>query len=540
MKKSKLTALVLSLLLSINLFSQIKKPRLVVGIIVDQMRNDYIYRYWDRFSSGGFKRLVGEGFYFRNAHYNYVPTYTGPGHSSVYTGASPRVHGIIGNDWYVKKSGSWTNCIHDTTVKTIGAEGKTGQASPKNQLSSTIGDELKISQPQSKVFAVALKDRSAILPAGHAADGAFWYDDVSGNFISSSFYTKSLPDWLNAFNAQKLTATYLAQNWNTLYPISTYSRSLPDENRYEGAVFNNKKVFPYDLTAFIEKKQWSIIKLTPYGNTITKDIAIKCIEGEKLGADDECDLLSISFSSPDIVGHTFGPRSVEIEDVYLRLDQDISALLSYLDTHVGKGNYSVFLTADHGAADVPNHLKDHQVPAGYVNEKKMFKDIRNFFQANYGDSMLMTGFSNNQVYLNEPRIYELKQSKQEVEERLCGFLLSLNGVAEAYPSSVIRNGSFPETDLRYLIQNGYNHLLSGNVCFIYKPSWMDYAETGTTHGEGYNYDTHVPVIFFGSGVRKGESLMRISITQIAPSVCELMKINQPSGCFSEPLNDHFR
>ncbi|MDP1799793.1 MAG: alkaline phosphatase family protein [Bacteroidota bacterium] len=536
-------------LTALSLHSQTKtpvakntKPKLVVGIVVDQMRNDYIYRYWNRYGNGGFKRLVNNGYYFKNAHYNYIPTYTGPGHSSIYTGATPRMHGIIGNDWFDKRSQAVVYCCEDTSVKTIGAWEKSSRMSPKRQLSTTIGDELKMSSNQKgKVFAVALKDRSSILPAGHAANAAFWFDDSTGNFISSSWYIKELPQWLTNFNSKKLAKTYLEKGWKTLYPIETYSNSIADENKYEKAPNKKEKaVFPYDYKAFLEKNKYAVVKATPYGNSLTKDLAIECLKNEQLGKDAETDLLCISFSSPDIIGHSYGPRSIEIEDIYLRLDKDIEELLNVLDKEVGKNNYTIFLTADHGGADVPRHLIDNKIPAGYLKEEKLIKKIKTHFEHTYCDTLLFANLINEQIYLNNTRIEEEKLNKDEIEKKLADFLVSVHGISEAYPSRILKNEAFEKNDLRSLLQNGYNHKLSGHVAFAYSPAWMDYAEKGTTHGAGYNYDTHVPVLFYGNGIKKGETYTYTTITQIAPTICELLKINQPNSTMSEPLNNFFK
>ncbi len=537
---------VLTFLVYARQFSQTKKeaqgkPKLVVGIVVDQMRNEYLYRYWNRFGSGGFKRLVSQGYYYRNHHYNYVPTYTGPGHASIYTGSTPRQHGIIGNDWFVKTTSTKINCVQDTNVKPIGTKNNSGRMSPKNLLSTTLGDELKLSSPKSKVIGLALKDRSAILPAGHSADAAYWIDETSGDFISSSWYLNDLPRWLKNFNDEHLAKTYLEKWWAPLYPIETYTASLPDENTYE-AVPNKKDfpVFPYEYKPFIEKSDFSILKATPYGNTITKDLAIECLTKEELGKDEFTDLLCISFSSSDIIGHAYGPRSVEVEDCYLRLDKDLEELLNRLDKEVGKGNYLVFLTADHGGADVPKHLMDQKIPAGYALESKVLKDARKFMLSTYGDTLLLSAVMNEQVYLNEKRCEALRLNLDELEEKLCRFLLTENGIAEAYPSKVMKYGAFGETDIRTYLQNGYNLRLSGNVCYTLKPAWMDHGEKGTTHGSAYNYDTHVPLILYGAGIVPGENMDWSCIQQIAPSISELLKINRPNASSGDILPGLFR
>lgn len=547
-KRSFCFSIICLLLNTLHVLSQNKtnlvataKPKLVVGIVVDQMRNDYIYRYWNRYGNGGFKRLIKEGYHFKNAHYNYVPTYTGPGHCSIYTGATPRAHGIIGNDWYVKKNSGWTYCAQDSTVETVGSKSKNGKMSPKNQLSSTIGDELKMSTNQrSKVFSVALKDRSSILPAGHAANGAFWFDDVTGDFISSTWYMKELPGWLQKFNEKKFTKAYIEAGWNTLHPIETYTNSIADDNRYEGAPAKDTPVFPYDYTKQLEKNNWGIIKSMPAGNALTTDLAIACLLNENLGKGPETDLLCISYSSTDYIGHYFGPRAIETEDVYLQLDKNLEDLLNTLDKELGKNNYTIFLTADHGGADVPNHLLDYKIPAGYIREKQIIKEARNFLKTNYGDSSLVSAMSNEQLFLNEQKMADLKLNKDEVENKLSAFLVTIPGIAEAYPSSVLKNMAYDKNDFRALLQNGYNHKLSGNVALIYQPAWMDHSDKGTTHGAAYNYDTHIPVIFFGNGVKKGESFNYITITQIAPTICELLKINQPNSTVAEPLNSFLK
>jgi len=511
------------------------KPKLVVGIVVDQMRSDYIYRYWDRYGNGGFKKLVNNGFYLRNAHYNYVPTVTGPGHASIFTGTTPRVHGIIANDWYDKVSDKELYCVKDENVKPVGTDVKSRRRSPVHLLSTTIGDELKLnSNGKSKVFGIALKDRSAIFPAGHSANAAFWYDDSTGYFISSSWYVNELPAWLNEFNAKQLPNTYLQKGWNTLKPIDTYTNSMADNNKYEKAP--NKKdtpTFPYEYSNYLKPGMYGMLKETPYGNTITKDMAIACLKNEKLGKDEFTDLLTVSFSSPDIIGHEYGPRSVEIEDVYLRLDLELEELLKTLDAEIGANNYVLFLTADHGAAEVPNYLKDNKIPADYFDENKLEKQLREYFLKTFNDEKILIGCFNQQVFLDEDRLDKI--NKQYVEQKLCDYLVTVDAIAEAYPSSVLKNGSFNGRDPKALIQNGYNHQRSGNVAYELKPGWIDYKKTGTTHGASYSYDTHVPVIFYGNGIEKGSSLNYYKITQIAPTISDLIKINYPNGCMDDPI-----
>lgn len=528
--------ILLILFLSLSSIAQNKKEtpakvKLLVGIVVDQMRNEYLYRYWNRFGNGGFKRLINQGLYYRNMHFNYIPTYTGPGHASIYTGTTPRHHGIIGNDWLVKGSTVTIGCVKDSSVKTVGANNRSGMASPKNLLCSTLGDELKLStNGKSKVIGIALKDRSAIFPAGHSGNAAYWLDEQSGDFVSSSWYMESEPRWLKNFNDEHYTRKYLEKWWSTLYPIETYSASFSDDSKFE-AVPSKKDfaVFPYEYKAFIEKSDYSIIKATPFGNSLTKDLALECLVKEELGKDEYTDLFSISFSSSDVIGHAYGPRAVETEDAYLRLDKDIEELLNRLDKEVGKGNYLVFLTADHGADEVPNQMLERKLPAGYARDTRILRATRKFLLGAYGDSLLLTAISNEQLYLNEKRCEALRIELDEISERLSRFLCTQNGIAEAYPSKVIRYGSFDNQDIKSYLQNGYNFKLSGHVCYTLKPGWMDHGEKGTTHGSGYEYDTHVPFILYGNGIPTGEIMEWCCIPQIAPSLAEWLRIARPNA-----------
>lgn len=519
---------------------ELKQPKLVVGIVVDQMRHDYIYRYWNKFGNGGFKKIVGEGFFFKNAHYNYVPTYTGPGHASIYTGTSPATHGIIANDWFVKETGKMTYCTDDDNVKTVGSDSKAGLMSPKNLLVTTIGDELKLATNQaSKVFAISLKDRSSILPAGHSANGAFWFDGSVGKFISSTHYMNQLPTWVDDFNNQKLATKYLSKGWNTLYPIDTYVESIADKNNYEQAP--NKKeiaVFPYEYSKQLDKNNFEIIKATPYGNAITKDMALACLKAEKLGLEKQTDMLCVSFSSTDYVGHSYGPRSVEVEDVYLRLDKDLEELLNYLNTNIGKDNYVLFLTADHGACDVPAHLKDLKIPGGYISEPELTKTIKTFCHSQYGDSLVLE-YVNQQVFLDESKMMALKLNKFAVEHTLANYMLSIKGIAEAYPSEVLKYENYTDGSFKYLIQKGYNHVRSGNVAVAYNPAWMEYHDKGTTHGASYSYDTHVPVLFYGKGISKGSTVRKINVVDIAPTISLLLNVSFPNGTTGRPLEEVF-
>jgi predicted AlkP superfamily pyrophosphatase or phosphodiesterase len=513
-----------------------EKPKIVVGIVVDQMRQEFIYKYQDRYGEGGFKRLVGDGFMMKNAHYNYIPTYTGPGHASVYTGTTPATHGIIGNDWYVRELGKTIYCAGDSTVSNVGGSAKNGQISPRNMKSTTITDELRFaSNKRSKVVGVALKDRGAALPAGHLGD-AYWFDPATGHFMTSTYYTDDLPEWVKQFNAQNLAAQYIEQGWETLYPIDTYVQSIEDTNEFEGS-FTGKETaeFPYDLSALMEANGGlGIISSTPFGNSISLDMAIAAIEGENLGMGDETDFLALSFSSPDYIGHKFGPTSIEVEDNYLRLDQDIEKLLNYLDENYGEGEYLVFLTADHGVADIVEYMESENVPAGRLDGRFLTTQLKGFANDKFGEGDWISSLSNDQIFLNRKLVAEKGLDLYDMQRAFADYILKFDGIKEAYTATDMKKGDYTQKR-QNLLQMGFNHKASGDVLVILEPAWLTSTWKGTTHGTGYTYDTHVPIIFYGWNIAAGESAEYCTITDIAPTLAMLLKTRLPNGATGQPI-----
>lgn len=518
------------------------KPKLVVGIVVDQMRQEYLYRFNSKFGEGGFKRLMGEGFMMQNAHYNYVPTYTGPGHASVYTGTTPAIHGIIANDWYDKGTKKSVNCVEDSRFKPVGSELGNGDVSPFRMLSSTITDELKLAtQKRSKVIGISIKDRGAVLPAGHMANGAFWYDGKSGMFITSTYYSPALPLWVEQFNNLKWPDKYLAQDWNTLLPIAQYTESGPDDSPYEmKASANAKPVFPYKLKELRKKDDFDLVITTPFGNDLLAEFAKSALDGEELGRGDQTDFLTISFSSTDIIGHAMGPNSIEVEDTYLRLDRNIESLLNKLDKDLGKGQYTVFLTADHAVADVPQYLKDQQMPAGNFNSNIMKARLKAYLENQYPGKNLIEDVGNNQIFLNHD-IFVGDPKTTGVDmliatELISKFLLAQEGVANVYSENLLRQGNFNDPGMKGMITRGYNVKRSGDIAYSLEPGWISMpGHQGSTHGSNYAYDTHVPMLLFGKGIRRGATAQYHPITDLAPTLSVLLKIKFPSGCSGQPI-----
>jgi predicted AlkP superfamily pyrophosphatase or phosphodiesterase len=524
-----------------NLFAQTPQaikppttPKLVIGIVVDQMRYDYIYKYWDKYSAGGFKRLVGEGFFCKNTNYNYMPTYTGPGHASIYTGTTPSQHGIISNSWYNKTTKKMMNCVEDVSVKTVGGVGNA--RSPINMLTTTVTDELRLSNnKQSKVIGISIKDRSAILPSGHTSSGAYWLAN-DGSFITSTYYMTELPKWVADFNSKEFAKKYTSQIWNTFLPIETYTESFSDNNIYEGVfTAESKPVFPHNIAALAGGKDGvGIIALTPWGNTILKDLAMAALLGENLGKGKFTDFLCISFSSTDIIGHMYGPQSVEIEDTYIRLDRDLAELLKYIDTWAGKANTLVFLTADHAVAPVPQYLLDNKIPAGLFDEGDIKKKLNEILNVQFGDSNLIESVSNQQLFLNHKLINEKKINKIQLFEVVYSYLMTVNGVATVTSAETFMTTQFTISPLS-LIQNGFNAKRSGDIIINFEPGWMDHGKTGTTHGSPYSYDAHVPLIWYGWNIKQGSSISNVDITDIAPTISQFLNISYPNGCTGKPI-----
>ncbi len=509
-----------------------QKPKLVIGIVVDQMRYDYLTRFYDKYSENGFKRLMNDGFSCENAHFNYIPTYTAVGHASIYTGTTPQHHGIIGNSWYDKFLKKSIYCVDDDNYETVGAK-KGGKKSPYRLFSTTITDELYLSQnKKGKVIGVSIKDRSAIFPAGHTANAAYWYQGKDdGKFITSSFYKDTLPDWVVDFNNSGKISGYLNQTWNTLYDINLYTESIEDNNTFEG-LFKGKKTptFPYNLSELkTNNGNFDLLKRVPYGNTIVKDFAETAIIAEQLGQDNFTDFLTISFSSTDYIGHQFGIDSKEIEDTYLRLDKDLASFFNFLDKKVGKGNYILFLTADHAAVQVPSYLQSLKIPAGYFDEKELKKFVNEITLNYFKSDSLVENISNFQLFLNKRKIKELHLDTYKVVKTIADEIINFNGVYKVVTAQTLQTTNFTRGVLR-LLQNGYNQKLSGDILIVPNPSTIVWEErTGTTHGSGYNYDTHVPLLFYGKGIKKGKSKRYIPIIDIAPTLANLLQISFPNA-----------
>jgi len=541
-----LTLLSLVLLSVAGVLHAQEPPKLVVGIVVDQMRQEYLARFEKKFGEGGFKRLVREGFMLRNAHYNYVPTETGPGHASIYTGTTPALHGIIGNDWYDKASKREVNCVGDERQTAVGGTTK-GQVSPWRNMASTITDELELAtQRRAKVIGVSIKDRGAVLPAGHTPDGAYWFEAASGKFISSSYYKPALPLWVDRFNQQKLAEKFSGAEWKLSLSADQYTEVGPDDSPYETRfVGKPNSVFPYSLKDLAPQNgNYELLTYTPYGNDLVAAFAEAAIDGEALGRDEITDFLCVSFSSTDRIGHHMGPNSVEVEDTYIKLDRNIASLLSLLDKQIGVGQYLVFLTADHGVAEVPQYLTDVKVPAGYFRPAYVEAGLQEFLQKYFPGRKIVERISDNQVYFSQNLLTDDPRAAGVdllvAAELISKYLLSVEGVAQVFTQAVLRQSDYDEGGLKGKVVRGHHPKRSGDLTFVLEPNWLVWGGIkGSTHGSAYTYDTHVPIIFFGKNIPAGTSVKPYAITDIAPTLSLLLQIKFPNACTGRPVEEIF-
>ncbi|GAB1463304.1 alkaline phosphatase PafA [Pedobacter sp.] len=544
MIKKNFIAFLALVLLSIQLNAQEKlgKPKVVIGIVLDQMRWDYLYRFQERYGKDGFRRLQNEGFSVENTYINHTPSKTAVGHATIFTGSVPAIHGITANTWVERFTNKKVYCVADSTVNAVGianetesdSDGSGGQMSPRNLLVNTITDELRLATNfRSKVVGVSLKDRAAILPVGHNPTAAFWFDDNSAKFITSSYYMNQLPDWVNKFNNRKEPEKLMSQNWNTLYPINTYKQSSADDVKWEVLYKNQKKsAFPYALPE-IYKASKAALRSTPFGNDLTLNFAKAAIEGYQLGRGAETDFLTINLASNDYVGHQFGPNSVEIEDLYLRLDQSLAAFFKYLDANLGKGNYTLFLTADHGVAHNVDFLEENKLPNGLLKVSSFRKSLNDHLTKKFNVKGLVSTTANYSVYFNMDKLEGLDFEKVKAEAIL--FLEQQPNVQFAVDVDRIDNVSLPER-IKTMIVNGNNRKRTGQIFIVGQSAYLDASKrSGGVHAAWNPYDTHIPLLFMGWGIKQGSTNKVYHQNDIAITIANLLKIQPANGNVGVPI-----
>jgi len=521
-------------------FSQNKKPKLVVGLVIDQMRWDYLYRYSNLYGAGGFKRLLKEGFTAENTFIPYIPTVTGAGHTSIYTGSVPAINGIVANDWVDRETGVLMYCAKDTTVMPVGTESLwEGQMSPRNMLTNTIGDELKLATNfRSKVIGIALKDRGGILAAGHTANAAYWFDDWTGKWITSTYYTNKLPAWVQQYNSRRVPDSLMKNDWTLLYDKSKYIQSTDDDKWFEKILESDKsRTFPHKYQSVIGSKNYNAFRVSPFGNTYTLDFAKEIINKEKMGMGAETDMLCVSVSSTDYIGHRFGPNSLEMEDTYLRLDKDIAVFLSFLDNKLGKDNYLLFLSADHGSPQIGEFLKEKKYhTAGSLNSNTLIKNINARCKQKFGIDSIAKRIYDYDLYLNHKVIDAAGINKKEIKKTIVDYLKTLPEVWNAFDMDDLYQTTLPAV-IKERLANSYYFRRSGDVQYFYKPQYTDYTIEGLEHGAWYPYDSHIPCVFYGWGVKRGKTNRETYMTDIAPTIAAMLQIQMPNGCVGKAITE---
>lgn len=530
----------LLLLLSLSVAAPaqtVQRPKLVVGMVVDQMRWDYLYRFSNRYGNDGFKRVLKEGFNCENTFIPYTPTYTAAGHACVYTGTTPALNGIMGNSWYSKALNRTVYCAEDYSVQTVGSTSAAGKMSPVNMQSNTITDEVRMAQNfQNKTISVAIKDRGAILPGGHTANGAYWFDNAIAGFISSTFYMTDLPPWVKTFNARRLPDVYLREPWNTLYPINTYTQSTADDKGYENNLSGEDFTFPHVIDT-TKANRYDFFKHLPAANTYTFEMAKAAIAGESLGKrSGVTDFLAISLSATDYLGHATGPNSVEVEDMYLRLDRDLAQFLKHLDATVGKGQYLLFITADHGVAHIPAFATEHKMPGGAFDDGVIRRNLNASFLKELEAPNVIASIINYQIYLNDSVISARKIDKAWIKSRIIDSLLKYPAIAHAFDAQQMASATLPQP-VRERIINGYNQKLSGDIQFLFKPQWFDGGSRGATHGVWNPYDAHIPLLFFGWNIKPGKTHREVYMSDIAPTLGALLQVQMPNATTGKVIEE---
>ena len=522
------------------------RPKLVIGIIVEQFRYDQLERFRDRLSENGIKRLLNEGTSFRNASFDYMLTQSAPGYSTIATGTEPSYHGITSDSWYLPLKNEFIYCTTDISVNPVGGSYEAGLHSPVNLQASTFSDELKLaSKHKSKVYAVGLKEQSAIFSAGHAADGAYWYDNTTGTWMSCTYFMPALPAWVQDFNAMKYSDTYLNSTWSLLRPKEDYSDCLPDSSKFETG-FSGRNFFPYDLKKLSQKgaksssHDYSLLRETPFGDSFTTSFALKLMEKESLGKDDFTDFISICYSATDYIGHRFGPSSVEAGDAILRLDREIEALLKFINDYLGKKNVLVYFTATHGVSEVPQVMESSRIPAGYFKQNQALQLLRSYLNAVYGEGNWVKGYSEKQIFLNRTLVEDAKIPLEDIQKKVARFLIQFTGVASAYPYSAFEANDYGSGHLKKMINN-FSPQRSGDVIVTLNPGWVEKdGDQITNHNSPYEYDVHVPLVWYGWTVNRATVTRKVNMTDIAATLSSLCKVPLPNACTGEPLSELLR
>jgi predicted AlkP superfamily pyrophosphatase or phosphodiesterase len=516
-----------------NLFSQTRippeKPKLIIGIVIEDLRHDYINRYWDQFGKNGFRKLVNQGSYCKNTTFDYLLAQPSSGLASIVTGSPPATHGIVSDLWYDRNNDELNDCIYDKKQNLVGEGSLSGKVSPKAILTSTFSDELKISKPTSaKTIAISPEMNNAVITGGHNADAAYWFDHASGNWVSNTYYMNSLPTWLIDFNAKKFPDLYFEKEWNPLLPLADYAESLADNNKYERGFENAGFEFPYSMEKLKGRKNaYEMLFSTPFGNTFCKDFFLETIINENLGTDNETDVLLVTLNSFAKIENLFGQKSIEMEDAFLRFDKEVEHFLEFIDEQLGKENVLVYVTSNSYALPDIEFLQDNRIPVDYFEVDKASVLLKAYLNAVYGAGDWVLKFYNQQVYLNRELIEDSKLELSEVQQKVALFLMEISGVQKAVSSFDLQTDEYTE-GLMALMQNSFYFKRSGDVFIQLQPGWIE--RNGNSLNGKSGISASVPLIWYGWKIKRSTINRKVSIFDIAPTLSNILNINKPAGC----------
>jgi len=494
-----------------------KKPKLVLAIVVDQFRYDYLLRFRQDYNSG-FVRLLQQGAFFTDAHYLHATTVTAVGHSTFLSGATPSISGIIANEWYDRESAQTVTSVFDPSSKLVGGLADKPGSSPRRLLVSTVGDEIKMQGGDSKVIGVSIKDRSAILPAGHMADGAYWYADESNAWVTSTYYRSALPEWAKKVNQEEPYKAYIGAKW------------LP----YDAADGSAK---PFCTMGVSKAGICGSIEATPWGNEMIEEFAERAIDGEDLGRHSGTDVLTVSFSANDYVGHAVGPDDPSVRDISIRTDRLLGKLLTFVDQRVGTGNTLVVFTADHGVAPVPEVNAARKMPGGRIPDAELIQKMTTALTKRFGPGKWLLPGPAATPYLNLELIDSHKLDRAEVERVAAEAALTDSHIARAYTREDILNGRVQQDTIGRAVTLGFYGRRSGDLYILQEPYYLFGGTTGTSHGTPYTYDNHVPIVFLGPGIRPGTYSRTVAVNDIAPTLAAILGVTEPSGSVGRVLTE---
>ncbi|HET9526980.1 MAG TPA: alkaline phosphatase family protein [Pyrinomonadaceae bacterium] len=539
---------------------RLKRPRLVLLIVVDQFRYDYLERFGDLFAPNGLRRLMRDGASWTQSNYDHFPTYTAPGHGTMMTGAYPAETGIIANEWPDRTTGKKVTSVSDASVKLLGGRAGDTGSSPRRLMSSTVGDELRlITNDRSKVIGVSIKDRSAILPAGRHANAAYWFSITSGTMVSSTYYFDQLPAWVTTFNNPRPADQYFGKKWERLLAESEYvKRAGPDSPPWEAvSASGDTNAFPHTITGGATTPGpafYGAFDHSPFSNELILTFAQQAISNEQLGQDEDTDVLTVSFSGNDYVGHRYGPYSQEAMDVTLRTDRQIATLLDFVQSKVGLANTLVAFTADHGVSPIPEHAAAIGLGGARVKTTDLLAAIRSGIKARYNadgkspdptvdyiykfddSGLARDGFMNGNVYFNYDALERDKVNAEELAQVVGRAALAVPGVARYFTRAQLLRGATSITDpIERRVLHGFHPSRSGDVVLIAEPFKYLGDTLAATHGSPYSYDTNVPTIIMGTGVVAGRYFEPATPADIAPTLCALLGLTPPSNATGRVL-----